>query len=579
MSKQGFRGKPAGQRSGGQSQGHKPAGRSQGPELSGHSQRAASEQGRGANALGRKPNGQGNQANLQAGGNHAGSRRSGQRVSAASAGAASGRNAQASAAAADRLDLPVEKNGEYIADIVGLGHDGEGVGRVNGFTLFVHGALPGEKVRIKVLKLKKQFGYAKLLEVLEASPDRVEPPCTIYKQCGGCQLQHLSYEAQLRLKRQTVVDSLERIGKLAVAPAADRMPSADSDSSAGTSGIVVHPTLGMRDPWRYRNKAQVPIGQEEGGLIGGFYAQGSHRIVDMDACLIQHEQTDAVVSEVKRIAHALGITAYDEESHQGLLRHVVVKIGFRTGDIMIVLVTNGSRIPGEEQLVERIREAIPAVRSICRNVNTQRTNVIFGDKTSVLWGQEVIHDYIGDVQFAISARSFYQVNPVQTEVLYGKALEYAGLTGSETVIDAYCGIGTISLFLARHARHVYGVEIVAEAIADARANAELNGLANVTFAVGKAEEVIPAWREDGITPEVVVVDPPRKGCDEVLLETLLAMQPERIVYVSCNPATLARDLRVLEDGGYRTVEVQPVDMFPWTVHVEAVALLIRDKTV
>ncbi|RAV14191.1 23S rRNA (uracil(1939)-C(5))-methyltransferase RlmD [Paenibacillus contaminans] len=519
-----------------------------------------------------KPNGQGNQANRQAGGNHAGSRRSGQRVSASAAGAARERNAQTPAAVADRLDLPVEKNGEYIADIVGLGHDGEGVGRVNGFTLFVHGALPGEKARIKVMKLKKQFGYAKLLEVLEASPDRVEPPCTIYKQCGGCQLQHLSYEAQLRLKRQTVVDSLERIGKLAVAPADDRMSSAD----VASSGIVVHPTLGMRDPWRYRNKAQVPIGQEEGGLIGGFYAQGSHRIVDMDACLIQHEQTDAVVREVKRIAYALGITAYDEESHQGLLRHVVVKIGFRTGDIMVVLVTNGSRIPGEEQLVERIREAIPAVRSICHNVNTQRTNVIFGDKTSVLWGQEVIHDYIGDVQFAISARSFYQVNPVQTEVLYGKALEYAGLTGSETVIDAYCGIGTISLFLARHARHVYGVEIVAEAIADARANAELNGLGNVTFAVGKAEEVIPAWREDGITPEVVVVDPPRKGCDEVLLETLLAMQPERIVYVSCNPATLARDLRVLEDGGYSAVEVQPVDMFPWTTHVECCVSVVRE---
>ncbi|WP_409342884.1 23S rRNA (uracil(1939)-C(5))-methyltransferase RlmD [Paenibacillus sp. MBLB4367] len=530
----------------------------------------------------RKLNSQGRRADSRAGGNAAGSRRSGQGKTAAAAGAQRGRSTQAPAAVAERPDLPVEKNGEYVADIIGLGHDGEGVGRVNGFTLFVHGALPGEKARVKVLKLKKQFGYAKLLEILEASPDRVEPPCTIYKQCGGCQLQHLSYEAQLRVKRQTVVDSLERIGKLAVVPVAGvdseeptDLASAPERSASQNSGIVVHPTLGMKDPWRYRNKAQVPIGQEEGGLIGGFYAQGSHRIVDMDACLIQHEQTDTVVREVKRIAHSLGITAYDEESHQGLLRHVVVKIGFRTGDIMVVLITNGNRIPSTEVLIERIREAIPAVRSICHNVNTQRTNVIFGDKTRVLWGQEVIHDYIGDVQFAISARSFYQVNPVQTEVLYGKALEYAGLTGSETVIDAYCGIGTISLFLARHASHVYGVEIVAEAIADARANAELNGLGNVTFAVGKAEEVIPAWREEGIKPDVVVVDPPRKGCDEVLLETLLAMQPEKIVYVSCNPATLARDLRVLEDGGYSTVEVQPVDMFPWTVHVECCSLLVR----
>ncbi|WP_438431405.1 23S rRNA (uracil(1939)-C(5))-methyltransferase RlmD [Gorillibacterium sp. sgz500922] len=533
--------------------------------------------------------------------------------------------ALAAGAEPEERNLPVAKNAEYEAEIVGLTHDGEGVGRVNGFTLFVAGALPGERVRLKVLKAKKQYGYAKLLEVLAESPDRVEAPCPLYKQCGGCQLQHLSYEAQLRHKRQIVVDALERIGKLPVAkgeeeferldssatgstgPAgaadsarsaasarsADSARSTDSARSADSAAqsassvadlsshqppIPVRPVMGMPDPWKYRNKAQVPLGEVEGGLVGGFYAQGSHRIIDMDACLIQHEANDEVVRRVKEIARRLGISAYREETGEGLLRHVVAKIGFRTGEIMVVLVINGNKLPRQEDMVDEIRRAIPGVTSICLNRNTRQTNVIFGDRTDVLWGSETIRDYIGDVQFAISARSFYQVNPVQTEVLYRTALDYAALTGKETVIDAYCGIGTISLFLAQHARRVYGVEIVADAIADARRNAELNGLANVEFAVGKAEEVIPAWRADGVTPDVIVVDPPRKGCEPELLDTMLAMQPERIVYVSCNPATLARDLRVLVEGGYRVVEATPVDMFPHTVHVESVILMMRNLT-
>ncbi|WP_455642584.1 23S rRNA (uracil(1939)-C(5))-methyltransferase RlmD [Paenibacillus chitinolyticus] len=626
--------------------------------------------------------------------------------------------------------LPVEKNGEYTAEIIGIGHDGEGVGRVEGFTLFVPGALPGERVRLKVLKLKKQYGYAKLLEVLESSPDRVGAPCPIYDKCGGCQLQHLDYAAQLRVKRQLVVDNLERIGKLKVAKEADaeagnvvgdaaalradmiggnttrpsegfkpadeeiivpedkvindealgskedtddsisgsglqplmdtefvdasdlledesdgnlaggssaqaqtndsenitwdnttgdntiggntalgtgaatrtssiddnedigentlaagvkrtslrRGESADSlkqerERASEVDGIVVYPTIGMSDPWRYRNKAQVPFGEEQGGLVGGFYAQGSHRIIDMEACLIQHANNDEVIAKVKEIGRGLGIRAYREETQEGLLRHVVVKVGFRTGEIMVVLVTNGKEIPHAEEWIKKIRAAIPGVASICQNVNTGRTNVIFGAMTRVLWGREVIYDYIGDVKFAISARSFFQVNPVQTEALYGKALEYAGLTGGETVVDAYCGIGTISLFLAKHAKKVYGVEIVPEAIEDAKRNAELNGIRNAEFAVGGAEDVLPEWQRAGVRPDVIVVDPPRKGCDERLLDTILQLRPERIVYVSCNASTLARDLRVLEDGGYRTVCVQPVDMFPHTVHVESVALL------
>ncbi|ASA25619.1 23S rRNA (uracil(1939)-C(5))-methyltransferase RlmD [Paenibacillus donghaensis] len=533
--------------------------------------------------------------------------------------------------------LPVNKNDEVTLDIIGMTHDGEGVGRVEGFTLFVLGALPGEKVRAKVLKVKKQYGYAKLLEVIEASSDRVTPPCEIYDRCGGCQLQHLSYTAQLAWKRQLVVDNLQRIGKLQVAgapamrrageskqaeaggqaalggsgaatgrvemndagePADVQVAGVDSvnggvadpavvDNSADTqqvqpaaaiadtTGILVRPTLGMDEPWRYRNKAQVPIGVANGELIGGFYSRGTHRIIDMDTCLIQHESNDDVVRKVKAIARRLGIMPYDEETGQGLLRHVVAKVAFRTGEMMVVLVTNGDRIPQQEEWISEIRREMPAVTSICQNINTKQTNVIFGDITRTLWGNEVIYDYIGDVKFAISARSFYQVNPPQTEVLYGKTVEYAGLTGKETVIDAYCGIGTISLFLAQHAKQVYGVEIVPEAIEDARANAQLNGMNNVTFEVGASEDVIPAWKEQGITPDVIVVDPPRKGCDARLLDTILEMKPERVVYVSCNPSTLARDLRVLEDGGYRTVEVQPVDMFPHTVHVECVVSIYR----
>ncbi|WP_405143103.1 23S rRNA (uracil(1939)-C(5))-methyltransferase RlmD [Paenibacillus sp. FSL H7-0942] len=517
--------------------------------------------------------------------------------------------------------LPVSKNEETVIDIIGMNHDGEGVGRANGYTLFVQGALPGETVHVRVMKTKKQYGYAKLLEIVKASPDRVSAPCPIYDQCGGCQIQHMSYAGQLAWKRQLVVDNLQRIGKLNVmvedaetlasnaqddtsvdeAKLAERLEhDANQTTEPGQTsseaqmigsnrirlrlegvmneedteqGIRVLPTMGMDEPWRYRNKAQVPIGAAEGGLVGGFYAKGSHRIIDMESCLIQHEHNDEVVAKVKEIGSHFGISAYNEETGRGLLRHVVVKKAFRTGEMMLVLVTNGRDIPYKDEWIGSIREAIPHVASICQNVNKKQTNVIFGDETRVLWGRDVIYDYIGDVQFAISARSFYQVNPVQTEVLYGKTVEYAGLSGKETVIDAYCGIGTISLFLAQHADQVYGVEIVPEAIEDARSNALLNEMRNVKFEVGASEDVIPRWKEQGIEADVIVVDPPRKGCDPRLLDTILEMKPERVVYVSCNPSTLARDLRVLEDGGYRTVEVTPVDMFPHTVHVESVAML------
>jgi 23S rRNA (uracil1939-C5)-methyltransferase len=467
-----------------------------------------------------------------------------------------------------RGNQPVARNDVIEFSIIGLAHEGEGVGRHEGFALFIPGALPGERVRARVSEVKKQFGRADLLDVLEASPDRVAAPCAIYSQCGGCQLQHFRYDAQLRWKRQLVVDALTRIGKLQVA-----------DEGLSAQGVIVHPVIGMDEPWRYRNKAQVPIGFniEEGGLVGGFYAQGSHRIIEMGACLIQHEKNDDAVLKVKAVARELGIEAYDENSHTGWLRHVVVKMSFATGNMMVVLVAT-SREPEEgaglEAFVERIRAELPHAVSVCLNVNPEETSAVFGRETVTVAGTDVIFDEIGGIRFAISARSFYQVNPAQTEALYRKALEYAALTGSETVIDAYCGIGTISLFLARSARQVYGVELIPDAVEDARANARLNDIDNAGFTVGRAEVVLPAWRAEGIDADVIVVDPPRKGCDPALLDTLIAMAPQRIVYVSCNPATLARDLAVLEAGGFRTVEVQPVDMFPHTTHIESVCSLI-----
>ncbi|MBT2688878.1 23S rRNA (uracil(1939)-C(5))-methyltransferase RlmD [Bacillus sp. ISL-47] len=447
--------------------------------------------------------------------------------------------------------LPVQKN-EYIdVTFEDLTHEGAGVAKVDGYPLFVPNGLPGEKAKVKVIKVNKGYGFARLIETYEESPYRVEAPCPIYKECGGCQLQHLSYEGQLLAKEKQVRDVLTRIGKL--------------------ENIKVHPVLGMKDPWRYRNKAQVPIGEQEGGLIGGFYQQRTHQIIDMKECLIQQEKNDEVVQKVKEICGRYGVRAYDEGRHKGELRHVMTRYGLVTGEVMIVLVTRTNELPHKQKIVEEIVGSVQGVKSVVHNVNTKKTNVIMGDVTRVLWGEEVIYDFIGNIKFAISARSFYQVNPEQTKVLYDKALEYANLSGEEKVIDAYCGIGTISLFLAQKAKEVFGVEIVPEAIEDAKRNAALNGITNAGFAVGKAEEVIPDWYKKGNTADVLVVDPPRKGCDEALLQTILRMKPKKVVYVSCNPGTLARDLRILEDGGYKTVEVQPVDMFPQTMHCEAVA--------
>ncbi|MBC2174023.1 23S rRNA (uracil(1939)-C(5))-methyltransferase RlmD [Listeria booriae] len=452
------------------------------------------------------------------------------------------------------MGAPVKKNDCLDVVFEDLTHDGNAVAKIDGYPIFVPQGLPDEIAQIKVLKTNKNYGFGKIIELTKESADRVTPPCLVYSQCGGCQLQHLSYDGQLRMKQKQVAQVMKRIGK---------------------QDVEVLPTLGMENPWNYRNKAQVPVGFVNGRLVAGFYQQRSHQIIDMNTCLIQQEENNEVIQTARAIFAKYHVEPYDETTRKGVLRHLMTRFAMTTGELMLVIVTTKLNFPNKAEILAELQQSIPELTSLVQNVNTANTNVIFGEQTVVLAGREYIMDTIHGISFAISARSFYQVNPEQTEILYAEALKLAGLTGEETVIDAYCGIGSISLCLAKEAKHVYGVEIVPQAIEDARANAKLNKMDNVTFAVGKAEEVIPDWFKQGIKADVVVVDPPRKGCDDALLQTILKMKPKRVVYVSCNPATLARDMLVLTEGGYEAKMVQPVDMFPQTTHVECVTVLER----
>ena len=452
--------------------------------------------------------------------------------------------------------IPVEKNRNYIVDITGLSSEGLGVARIEGFTVFVEGALPKEQAEIKIVKVLKNYAFGKLLRTLKTAACRIEPSCGVVKRCGGCQLQHMSYEAQLQYKTQQVKDALERIG--------------------GLNGVAVHDTIGMEDPWRYRNKAQFPVGMD-GDVMIGFYANRSHEIIDTPQCSIQDAVNDNVIQTVREFIKKYDISVYDENTGKGIIRHIVTRKGFKTGEVMVCIVINGDSLPCGKALVEMLRARTDGLKSVVVNINKKKTNVILGERNIVIFGEEAIYDYIGEFKFRISPLSFFQVNPVQTEVLYGKALEYADLKGDETVFDAYCGIGTISLFLSRKAKKVYGIEIVPQAINNAKENARLNGVKNVEFLVGESEIVIPELYRKGIKADVIVVDPPRKGCDEKLLEVITEMSPEKVVYVSCNPATLARDLKYLSERGYEVREVQPVDMFPQTSHVECVVLMSRVK--
>ncbi|MBM7542169.1 23S rRNA (uracil(1939)-C(5))-methyltransferase RlmD [Amphibacillus cookii] len=457
----------------------------------------------------------------------------------------------------NKQQVPVKKNQTVTLNFEDITHEGSGVGKLDGYPLFVENALPGETAKVKAIKVKKNYAIGKLIEIETESAERVTPPCNVYFQCGGCQLQHMSYQMQLDMKRKQVETVLKKIAHI--------------------ENVSVEPTLGMEDPWRYRNKVQIPVANKRGELITGFYRKKSHDIIEgMDRCIITAEVNDRMVEAVRSIADQLGIPAYDEQSHRGVLRHIMVRTGQATEQTMIVLVTRTNELPHKKQLIKQLTETYPNVKSIIQNVNQERTNVILGKRTLCLWGDEYIYDTIGEIKFAISAKSFYQINPDQTKTLYEKALEFADLTGGETVIDAYCGIGTISLFLAEKAKKVYGVEVVPEAIEDAKQNAILNGITNTEFVVGQAEKIMPWWTAQGLRPDVIVVDPPRKGCDQALLDAMLEMKPDRIVYVSCNPSTLARDLAILEAGGYQTQKVQPVDMFPQTSHVECCSLLIYE---
>ncbi|TBX15300.1 23S rRNA (uracil-5-)-methyltransferase RumA [Clostridium perfringens] len=453
----------------------------------------------------------------------------------------------------------VEKNKEYIFDIISQGYEGEGIAKIdNKYPIFIEGALKGEKVKVRIVKVNKNFAYGKLMEVLDASEERVNPPCAIYKRCGGCKLQHASYKAQLDFKWDRVKDCVSKIGKL--------------DPS-----IVKYP-LGMENPWRYRNKVQLPIGLINGEVKIGFFAPRSHDIIDMESCLIQDEIGDKVVKLTREWIEKFNIRPYNvdgEYDEKGIVRHIMIRRGFTTNEVMVVLVTNGEKLPHKEEFVDLMVKNIPGIKSVIQNINSKKTNVILGLESKTLWGEDTISDYIGDFRFNISPLSFFQVNPIQTEVLYGKALEYANLTGNEEVFDAYCGTGTITLFLSQRAKKVYGVEIIPQAIDNAWINAKENKVENVEFFVGESEVVIPDLINKGVKADVVVVDPPRKGCDKKLLDSITNIDAKKIVYVSCDPSTLGRDLQVLEENGYKTLEVQPVDMFPNTSHVENVAKLIK----
>lgn len=461
-----------------------------------------------------------------------------------------------------KIEAPVEKNQEIMLTIKDWGSKGEGIGRYEGFTVFVEGALPGEVVWVRIVQVRKGFAFGKLMKVMEPSADRVKPACLLAGQCGGCQLCHVSYGGQLRFKRDKVRQALERIGHF---------------SPEEVAAVLAENTLGMAEEgWmNYRNKAQFPIQIVDGQIQAGFYAPRSHRLLPVTDCKIQSKTANRLIQKIVTFMQENQISVYDEEKHEGLVRHVLIRVAYFTGQVSVCVVINGRKLPKIELWVQLMQDL--KVDSFSININTEKSNVILGTETRLLYGTPYIEDQIGDLRFHISPTSFYQVNPVQTAVLYEKALEMADLSGDEIVWDAYCGIGTISLFLAQKAKKVYGVEVVPAAIEDARKNAQLNSMDNTEFFVGKAEEVIPSlYKEQGIRADVMVVDPPRAGCDEVLLRTLMEMAPKRIVYVSCDPATLARDFDILcHQGQYRLQKVQPTDMFPNSYHVETVALLQR----
>lgn len=437
--------------------------------------------------------------------------------------------------------------------IIDISHEGKGVGKIDGLTVFIEGGTLGDTVKLEITQMKKSFALAKTLEIIKPSRYRVASNCKVSDQCGGCQLRELDYERQLKMKTDKVKNDLERLGKL--------------------ENVKVHDIIGMDKPIRYRNKAQIPVGEKH----IGFYKKGSNSIVDTDECVIQSKSTEKVIKLVREFMKKYDVSGYSKRTNKGVIRHIVTKISFKTGDMMLILVTNSHKLPHKEEFIEMIRKEMPSVKSIIQNVNDKRTNLVLGERNKIIYGHGKIIDYIGDLQFKISPNSFFQVNPKQTQLLYEKALKFANLKGNETVFDIYSGIGSLSLFLSKKAKKVYGIEVVKEAVEDAKENAELNGITNVEFYEGTAESVLNELCEEGQLADVVVLDPPRKGCEQEVLESIVKLNPERIVYVSCNPSTLARDLSFLSENGFKVKEVQPVDMFPGSVHVETVTLIVKEN--
>ena len=454
------------------------------------------------------------------------------------------------------INVNFTKNSILEMQVTGLGSSGEGVGKVQGFTFFVPGALAGEKIRFQAKQVKKNYGIGELTKVLEPSPERVKPVCPVYKQCGGCQLQHLSYEGQLTVKRQQVIDALERLGHF--------------------KGIKVEKTLGDDDPWHYRNKMQVPVASgKKGSLDIGCFAQATHRVINVEECFIQKKANNAIAAVVRAWMKEYKIPALEEDARRGIVRHVMGRVGVATGEVMAVLITNSPMVPHIKDLGKMLREAIPGFKTLVQNVNTRHTNVIMGEKSRIVTGPGFIQDSIGTLTFNISPESFFQVNSEQAAKLYGEALKAANLTSKETVVDVYCGTGTITLFLAQKAARAIGIEIVPSAIKDARINARNNKIANAQFVLGDAAVELPKLAQEGIKADVIVLDPPRAGCDQRVINAIAAVKPKKVVYVSCNPASLARDAELLCKKGYKINKVQPVDLFPQTHHVECVALMSR----
>ena len=460
------------------------------------------------------------------------------------------------------------KNDVIEVEITDIGNDGEGIGKVYGYTLFIKDAVIGDVVKAKIMKAKKNYAYAHLEEVVKPSEYRTTPACHIAKQCGGCQLQFMSYEKQLQYKQDKVRNNIIRLGGF---------PADEIDQ-------IMEPIIGMENPFQYRNKAQFPVGTDKNGkIITGFYAGHSHNIIANTDCKIGTVENKEILEAVISYMEKNHVSAYNEETGKGLVRHILIRKGFTSGEIMVCIIINrkgkagkiAEYLPNQQELVDAL-SAIKGMTSISVDINTEKSNVIMGPEVHTIWGQDAVSDTLCGLEFNISPLSFYQVNPVQATRLYEQAIEYAQLTGNETVWDLYCGIGTITLAMSQKAKQVYGVEIIPQAIDDAKQNAIRNKINNAEFFVGKAEKVLPQkYKDEGIYADVICIDPPRKGCDEQALGTMLKMAPKRIVYVSCDSATLARDLRILCDGGYKLEHVRPCDMFPMSTHVETVVLLTK----